>query len=409
MMAARIAGERVPIVHLLCRRLNARTGNAWIARFFDCGFRGLRFLGINPGILRDERGLRRQRHHRACFLDRIHYFQQQLFLRRQVCGVFGLQDVTINLNLQSVFGKAQKSYARGRVFHFRIFDQKILDLAEHISYVIRRKVVAQANRLLTQEFVAEAQIFHDGRRHYAVWNRKQGALASPQPGGAQADVFHHAGLVVDAAGVADLDNFVEKNGNATEHVFERLLRAETQGKSADSYAGESGGHIHAQVAQHQQGHQQKNGNFGKAPDERDDGALGQHPALRQAHADARGDGSRDASEYPVKIERQKNPDQLAVIEPVKQRSADVTDEDVVRHDRDRQRDRVHLKEFLRRERRLIPGLSRPVHHECNQHRDQAAPKQGHGQQHRNRNPLPDRHEQDTVRYQCLGNLLLYFW
>jgi len=58
----------------------------------------------------------------------------------------------------------------------------------------------------------------------------------------------------------------------------------------------------------------------------------------------------------LKIERQKNPDQLAVIEPVKQRSADVTDEDVVRHDRDRQRDRVHLKEFLRRERRLIPGL-----------------------------------------------------
>jgi len=45
--------------------------------------------------------------------------------------------------------------------------------------------------------------------------------------------------------------------NPAEHVFERLLRAEAQGESADSYAGESGGHIHAQVAQHQQGHQQK--------------------------------------------------------------------------------------------------------------------------------------------------------
>src|SRR5258708_20056783 len=154
--------------------------------------------------------------------------EKALFLRRRVRGIFRLKDVAIDLQLQRVLGEAQEPYACGGVLHFRIFDQEILNLPEHIADMIRRKIVAQANRLLAQEFVAEAQVLDDGRCHRAIRDGKQGALAGPQPGGSQADVLDYSRLIVDAAGVADLDDLVKNNQNPPKQVFKSLLPPQPQ-------------------------------------------------------------------------------------------------------------------------------------------------------------------------------------
>jgi len=186
-------------------------------------------------------------------------FSSQLFLRRQVCGVFGLQDVTINLNLQSVFGKAQKSYARGRVFHFRIFDQK--DFGSGRAHIVRDPAKGRS----AGESSADTGICR-GSADFPRWADAimpfgiESRVRSPVRNRVERKPMssHHACLVVDAAGVADLDDFCRKEWKPPPNMFSNVFCAPRPRASPPIPTPARGrGHIHAQVAQHQQGHQQK--------------------------------------------------------------------------------------------------------------------------------------------------------
>src|SRR5207245_11640019 len=118
--------------------------------------------------------------------------------------------------------------------------------------MIRREVVAQADHLAEKNFVALAVILDDGGGDYAVGNRDHGTVFGAEFYGAEANVFDHAALIANAAGIANLQSFVGQNGNTTEQIFKRFLRAETDGQAANTKSGECCCDVHSKSAENNQ-------------------------------------------------------------------------------------------------------------------------------------------------------------
>ncbi len=148
--------------------------------------------------------------------------------------------------------------------------------------MVRGEIVTEANHLLAQEFVAEAKVLDNRRRHDPVGDGKQRSFAGAQPSGAESDVFDNPNLIVDLADVPYLNDFVKKYRDSAEHVFKRFLGAQAQGERSDSHAGQCGGNVKSQAVQHQQSYEYEYRHFYKTPHQRHDRTLCVHPATRQA-------------------------------------------------------------------------------------------------------------------------------
>src|SRR5438445_12868837 len=114
--------------------------------------------------------------------------------------------------------------------------------------MIRREVVAQTDHLAEKNFVALAVILDDGGGDYAVGNRDHGSVFGAEFYGAEADVFDRAALIANAAGITDLQSSVRQNGTATEHVFEGLLRPDTDSQTPNTKSGQCRGDAHSKAA-----------------------------------------------------------------------------------------------------------------------------------------------------------------
>lgn len=226
-----------------------RAGDAGVSGFGDGGPNGFGLLGIDPGILSDERCLRRKGEDRAGFFEYLHHLKEKKLLRCKVVRVLAFENVAKEFDFKSIFGEPEETDARRLIFYFRIVVEKVTDFPEDVTDVIRGEIIAKADRLLAEKLVAEAEILYGRAGHDAVGDGEQGALGSPQARGAEANVLDHASLIVDLAGVADHDDLVEQNGDAAEHVLERFLGAEAERERADADAGEGSGNVNAQTMQ----------------------------------------------------------------------------------------------------------------------------------------------------------------
>src|SRR6476660_5414262 len=80
------------------------------------------------------------------------------------------------------------------------------------------EVVAKPNHLTKENFVTLAEIFDDHVGYGAIGNGDDGALLGAKLNGAEADVFDSPALVGYAAGIADLQRLVSKDGDPAQEI-----------------------------------------------------------------------------------------------------------------------------------------------------------------------------------------------
>ena len=118
--------------------------------------------------------------------------------------------------------------------------------------MVRRGLTPDGERWIEQDLVTTGEVLdvHGGER--AIGNRELGARVGANAGRAQADVFDGAAAVAKAAVVADADDFIGKDGDSSEKIFQCFLRGEGDGNAADAEAGEHGGQVEAEDAERRQ-------------------------------------------------------------------------------------------------------------------------------------------------------------
>src|SRR5439155_20513543 len=144
---------------------------------------------------------------------------KELLLQGEKLGIVANQKVGINFDVHASVHKAKKADARRSVFHAIVLFQRGAQFLQGVADVVGSEVVAQANGLAEEDFVALSEIFEDRGGYRAVRNGDDGALLGAQLGGTEADVFHSASLIANTAGVADLQSLVGQDRDSAKQIF----------------------------------------------------------------------------------------------------------------------------------------------------------------------------------------------
>ena len=88
------------------------------------------------------------------------------------------------------------------------------------------------------------------RGELGVGHRDHGAIGRADARRVEADLLDGAGLVAEAAEVADAHRLVGEQRQAAEEILERLLGAESDGDAADAESGEQRRDVEAEAAEH---------------------------------------------------------------------------------------------------------------------------------------------------------------
>src|SRR5271154_4595138 len=123
-------------------RIIFRTRKAGLPAFLKGGFRCFCFFGIDPGILRNQCGLRRQRQSGSGAVEGLHDVEQQVFLSVEKSGVVALENVGEDFHLDEIVGETNDADACGGIFDLGVNDEHIVKLAEHVADMVGGKVVA---------------------------------------------------------------------------------------------------------------------------------------------------------------------------------------------------------------------------------------------------------------------------
>src|ERR1700739_1036410 len=121
---------------------------------------------------------------------------------------------------------------------------------QHEADMIGLAVRPQTKIRLEKNLLAASKVLNINRGYGPIRYCNQSTFIGADACGSQADVFDRARAVAEAAHVAHANYFIAEYGTSPEQIRNRLLRTETDGKTADAKSGQRRAHVESEVAEH---------------------------------------------------------------------------------------------------------------------------------------------------------------